>query len=62
MAKASVHPADLLGFGRLAIDGTVRLTDLVQAMHHNIAVAPASPAPARGTRHYGSGLQQHPSR
>lgn len=37
---SSVHPADLLGFSRLATDGTLRLTDLIQAMHHTIAGAP----------------------
>ena len=44
MKRASrVHPADLLGFGRLAADGTVRLTDLVEAMHHAITGAPGMP-------------------
>jgi hypothetical protein len=41
VAKASVHPADLLGFGRLAVDGTAHLTGLVEELHHNIAGAPA---------------------
>lgn len=45
MAKASVHPADLLGFGRLAIDGTAHLTGLIEEIHSNIAGAPA-PGPA----------------
>ena len=45
MAKASVHPADLLGLGRLAIDGTARLTVLIEEMHRTIAGAPA-PGPA----------------
>jgi len=40
---SSVHPADLLGFSRLAIDGAVRLTELIEAMHQNIAGAPESP-------------------
>lgn len=31
---------DLRGFNRLAIDATVGLTDLVEAMHHNIARIP----------------------
>ena len=45
-----VHPADLLGFSRLAIDGTVRLTNLIEAMHDAITGAPGiSAAPARGT-------------
>jgi len=49
--KAScVHPTDLLGFSRLAADGTAGLTDLVEAMHHNIAgVAGIPGTPARGT-------------
>jgi len=37
-----LHPADLLGFSRLAVDGTVRMTDLVEAMHCNIAGASAT--------------------
>ena len=37
MAKTSVHPADLLGLGRLAIDGTARLTGVVGELHHNVA-------------------------
>ena len=38
MNRASfLHPADLLGFSRVAIDGTVNLTDLVEAMHYTIA-------------------------
>ena len=46
MNKASpLHAADLLGLSRLAIDGTVRATDLVQAMHHNIAVPPGTHCP-----------------
>jgi hypothetical protein len=43
-----VHPADLLGFSRLAIDSTVHLTGLIEAMHDAIAGAPgisATPAP-----------------
>ena len=41
MKKASsVHPTDLLGLSRLAIDGTVGLTDLIEAMHLNIASVP----------------------
>jgi pimeloyl-ACP methyl ester carboxylesterase len=35
-----IRPTDLRGFNRLAIDATVGLTDLVEAMHHNIARAP----------------------
>ena len=41
MAKArDIHPADLLGFSRLAVDATAGLSELVEAMHHNIARAP----------------------
>jgi len=35
-----VHPADLLGFSRLAIDGTLRLTGLIEAMHGAITGSP----------------------
>jgi hypothetical protein len=42
VAKASVHPADLLGFGRLAIDGTAHLTGLIEDIHRNIAGTPAA--------------------
>jgi len=38
-AKAHFHPSDLRGASRLAIDAVVGLTDLVEAMHHNIASA-----------------------
>ena len=41
MAKArDIHPADLLGFSRLAVDASAGLSELVEAMHHNIARAP----------------------
>ena len=41
MAKASrIHTSDLLGFSRLAIDATAGLTELLEAMHDNIARAP----------------------
>jgi len=37
MAREShVHPADLYGWSRLAVDGTGALADLVEAMHGNI--------------------------
>ncbi len=35
-----VHPSDLRAFSRLAVDATLGLTDLVEAMHHNIASFP----------------------
>ncbi|MFS8086305.1 MAG: esterase/lipase family protein [Acidobacteriota bacterium] len=37
--KSPVPAADLRGFSRLAVDATTGLTDLVEAMHHNIASA-----------------------
>ena len=44
-----VHPSDLFGFSRLAIDATAGLADLVEAMHHAIAGAPGMPdRPAQG--------------
>src|SRR5208283_5547907 len=52
-----VHPADLLGFSRLAIDGTVRLTDVIEAMHDAITGAPGLfGTPARWTTGDISGL------
>lgn len=36
-----LHPSDLHGFSRLGIDAVAGLTDLVEAMHHNISSAPA---------------------
>jgi hypothetical protein len=42
MTKQShLHPGDLRGFSRLGIDAVAGLTDLVEAMHHNIANTPA---------------------
>ena len=42
MSKQShLHPSDLHGFSRLTIDAVGGLTDLVEAMHHNIASTPA---------------------
>jgi pimeloyl-ACP methyl ester carboxylesterase len=41
MTKTSaVHPSDVLGFSRLAVDATAGLADLVEAMHVNIARKP----------------------
>jgi pimeloyl-ACP methyl ester carboxylesterase len=39
--KSHLHPSDLHGFSRMTIDAVAGLTDLVEAMHHNIAGAPA---------------------
>lgn len=42
MPKPShLHPADLHGFSRMTVDAVAGLTDLVEAMHHNIASTPA---------------------
>jgi pimeloyl-ACP methyl ester carboxylesterase len=38
--KTHVHPTDVRGFSHLAVDATLGLTDLVEAMHHTIARAP----------------------
>lgn len=41
MPKPShLHPADLHGFSRMTVDAVAGLTDLVEAMHHNIASTP----------------------
>lgn len=39
--KSHLHPSDLHGFSRLTFDAVGGLTDLVEAMHHNIASTPA---------------------
>jgi hypothetical protein len=42
MSKQShFHPTDLHGFSRLSVDAVTGLTDLVEAMHRNIASTPA---------------------
>ena len=38
--QTPIRPADIHGAQRLAIDATIRMTDLVEAMHLNIARAP----------------------
>lgn len=44
-----VRASDLRGLNRLVIDATTRITDVVEAMHHNIATAPGALAgPLRG--------------
>lgn len=53
MPKPShLHLTDLHGFSRLTIEAVAGLTDLVEAMHHNIASTPAplGKAPAGRTR------------
>ena len=48
-STTDVHPSDLFGFSRLAIDATAGLADLVEAMQHAIAGAPGMPdRPAQG--------------
>jgi hypothetical protein len=49
----AIHPSDLLGFSRLAVDATAELSALVEALHDNIARAPGifdtpSEGPASG--------------
>jgi len=39
--KTHLHPSDLRGLSRLGIDAVSGLTDLVEAMHHNIASTPS---------------------
>ena len=34
------HPADIVGYSRLAIEAVLGLTDLVETEHHNISLAP----------------------
>jgi pimeloyl-ACP methyl ester carboxylesterase len=51
--KVHLHPSDVRGFGRLAVQATLGLTDLVEVMHHNIARAPGilgtpTQAPTKG--------------
>jgi hypothetical protein len=36
-----LHPRDLQGFSRLSVDAVAGLTDLVEAMHHNISSTPS---------------------
>jgi pimeloyl-ACP methyl ester carboxylesterase len=48
-----MHPIDVHGISRLAVEATLGLTDLVEAMHHTITHAPAiggtsTPAPTSG--------------
>jgi hypothetical protein len=50
--KTRIHPSDLHGASRLAVDATAGLTDLVEAMHLNIARAPGLlGTPAQGSTH-----------
>ena len=38
--KTPIHPADLRGFSQLTVDAIVGLTDLIEALHHNISQTP----------------------
>ena len=38
--KNHIHPTDVCGVSRLAIDATLGITDLGEAMHHTIARTP----------------------
>lgn len=51
MAKTSrIHPADLVGYSRLAVSATVGLTSVVEAMHRNITGPPNNDGDARPVR------------
>jgi hypothetical protein len=58
--KTPVRASDLRGLNRLAIDATVGATDVVEAMHHNIARVPGAGLVYRSirgiTRLAGSGI------
>jgi len=46
--KTPVRAADLRGLSRLVIDATTGVTDVVEAMHHNIVRPPGVPGRTRG--------------
>ena len=50
--QSHLHPTDLHGFSRLTVDAVAGLTDLVEAMHHNIVstTVPLGKAPSGRTR------------
>jgi len=51
------HPADIVGYSRLAIEAVLGLTDLVETEHHNISLAPGVFGhPAQGGTHGITGL------
>ncbi len=55
MKARHVHPSDLHGYSRLAIDATLGVTDMVEAMHLNILQFPAPFGKVRGHSHaYGN--------
>ena len=48
--KPRVHPSDLLGLGRLAVQATLGVTDVDEGMHHAVVRAPrlfGAPTPGR---------------
>jgi hypothetical protein len=51
-AKAHLHPSDLRGASRIAVDAVIGLTDLVEAMHHSVTslANPLGKPPAGSTR------------
>ncbi len=57
--RSHLHAADLHGFSRLAVDAVAGLTDLVEAMHRNIANAPALPDKPPAGPHGIAGLVYH---
>ena len=40
MTKTHLHLSDIHGYSRLAIEATLGVTDLVEAMHHTILRVP----------------------
>ncbi len=40
LEKSHIQPADMHGLSRLAVDATLGVTDIVEALHHTIAHAP----------------------
>ena len=48
--NSHLHPSDVRGLSRLAVDATLGVTDLVEAMHHNISRLPVIPIPQKPAR------------
>lgn len=58
--NSHIHPSDVRGLSRLAVDATLGMTDLVEAMHHNITRLPLIPIPHGQARTRGiTGLVYH---
>ncbi len=55
MKKTHIHLSDIHGYGQLAVEATLGVTDLVEAMHHNILRLPlpfgTADAPPAGAVH-----------